>query len=517
MNLQGRDEMMADSYWGEDYPVLTESLRLHHDGCFDQALALYLWLDARHGDNADLKFNIGACQQQRHHYSQAIRYLRAALALDPSLIAAQASLGEVLREQKRLPESEAAFRQVLELDADNLDAPIQLASVLKAQLRFDEAMTVIRRLLDRQPDCTEALLLLGTLHYEKGGIEPAIELFRQVLALEPDWAQAHFNLSQCLLLRGRFAEGWREHEWRGRTDALAAQERTFAAPLWQGESLAGKSILLHAEQGLGDTLQFVRYIPLLKANGAQVILECQPPLVRLLANQFQADRVVARGEALPLSDFHTPLMRLPYMLGTELDSIPTPPGYLASLEPAPGRLDLTALGVPATLPRIGVCWAGNAEHSNDANRSLRLGLLEPVLHACRGQAAIVSLQFGSRAMERQGYAWADAMFDAATLIGDFADTAAIVAQLDLVISVDTAVLHLAGTLGCPAWALLPYVPDSRWLMQRTDSPWYPSLRLFRQAAPGDWSNTLAELGEQLALWSRTEGRQAARQRGQARH
>lgn len=509
--------MMAGGDWGEDFPVLTESLRLHRDGQFDQALALYLWLDARHGDSADLKFNIGACQQQRRHYSQAVRHLRAALAIDPTLIAAHAALGEVLREQKRLPEAEAAFREVLALDADQPDALGHLASVLKAQGRFDEATSIIYRLLDQQPDSTEALLLLGTLHYEKGQIEAAIDRFRQAIALEPGWAQAHFNLSQCLLLQGEFTEGWREHEWRGRTDALAGQERRFAAPLWQGEALAGKTLLLHAEQGLGDTLQFVRYLPLLKAEGARLILECQTPLVRLLAEQFPAERVVARGEPLPESDFHTPLMRLPHMLGTELANIPAPLGYLNLQAPAPCRLDLTALGIPAAMPRIGVCWAGNAEHSNDANRSLRLGLLEPVLRGCQGQAAIVSLQFGSRAMERQGYAWADAMFDAATLIDDFADTAAIIAQLDLVISVDTAVLHLAGALGCPAWGLLPYVPDSRWLMLRADSPWYSSMRLFRQSAPGDWRGALSALGEQLARWSRDEGRQAARQRGQELH
>lgn len=517
MHLQGRHETMANGYWGEDYPVLTESLRLHHDGQFDQALSLYLWLDARHGDNPDLKFNIGACQQQRRHYSQAVRYLRAALTIDPTLVAAHTALGEVLREQKRLPEAEAAFRQVLELDADHRDAQCQLASVLKAQLRFDEAMVLMQRLLAKQPDFTEALLLLGTLHYEKGEIGVALGLFRQALALEPDWAQAHFNLSQCLLLQGEFAEGWREHEWRGRTDALAAQERRFDAPLWQGEILAGKTILLHAEQGLGDTLQFVRYLPLLKADGATVILECQPPLVRLLAQRLQVDRVVARGEPLPTSDFHTPLMRLPYMLGTGLANIPAPRGYLKPPAPTPERLDLTARGVAATLPRIGVCWAGNAEHSNDANRSLRLGLLEPVLRACQGQAACVSLQFGPRATERRSYGWADALFDTAPLIEDFADTAALIAQLDLVISVDTAVLHLAGAVGCPAWGLLPHVPDSRWLMQRTDSPWYSSMRLFRQTAPGDWHATLAGLCEQLALWCRDEGLQAARPRGRGGH
>ncbi len=501
--------------WGDDLPVLTESLRLHHDGETEQALALYLWLDARHSDNSDLKFNIGECYRQRRHFSQAVRALRAALALNPELIAAHESLGEVLRDQQRLPESEASFRRILELDATHLGAFGQLASVLKAQGRYDEAMVVIGRALEIKPDFTEALLLLGTLYYEKGDIETAVTLFRRSVALEPEWPQAHFNLSQCLLLQGVFAEGWHEYEWRGQTSALMAQVRNFAAPQWSGEPLTGKTILLFAEQGLGDTLQYARYIPLLMAAGATVILECQPQLVRLMALLTNADRIVARGEALPPFDVQTSLMRLPYVMGTDLTTIPPSPRFHSAGEG--WGPSLTLQGVAPELPRIGICWAGNPEHSNDANRSLSLGFFEQMLHRCTGRASLVSLQFGARAMERYSYRWADGFFDAALLIEDFADTAEVIEQLDLVISVDTAVLHLAGVLGGTVWGLLPFVPDSRWLLERSDSPWYPSMRLFRQTEQGKWGGVLKEVEEQLLNWVSGEGITAAGKRKGERH
>jgi hypothetical protein len=499
----------SSTQWGADFPVLTESLRLHHAGQLDQALALYLWLESRHADSPDLKFNIGVCHQQRRHFSQAIRALRAALAIDSTLIAAHESLGEVLREQNRLTESEAAFRHVLELDAEHLDALNQLASVLKAQMRFDEAIVVIEQALAKNPDFIEALLLLGTLRYEKGEIDAAVGLFRQTLNLEPSWAQAHFNLSQCLLLQGHFKEGWQEHEWRGLTEALSARKRDFAAPLWQGEPLVGKTILLYAEQGLGDTLQFVRYAPLLQARGARVIVECQPLLVRLIAAMPQVAQVGIQGEDFSSFDFHSSLMRLPFILGTELANIPFPLGYLKApgLSQKHGQLNLTGLGLSEKLPRIGICWGGNAEHSNDGNRSLRLGLFEPLLLGCKGRANFVSLQVGPRAMERHSYAWADELFDATVKIDDFADTAVVIEQLDLVISVDTSVLHLAGTLGRPVWGLLPFVPDSRWLMHRIDSPWYASLQLFRQSEPGDWTSVLVRVGRQLERWFSDEWEQ----------
>lgn len=483
-------------------PVLTEALRLHHADSLEEALALYLWLDARHPDSADLKFNIGACHYRRRHLSQAVRNLRAALELNPRLASALELLGEVLREQERLPEAEAIFRTLLSLDADNLMAMWQLASVLKAQGRFDDAIVVIRQSLSIKPDAPQALLLLGTLHYEKGEIDAAVGLFRQSLALTAEQPQAHFNLSQCLLLQGHFKEGWEEHEWRGGTNAQQALERGFQAPPWRGEPLTGKTILLHAEQGLGDTLQFIRYVPLLKASGAKVVVECQPLLLRLLEAMPGIDALVAHGLPLPRFDYYAPLMGLPFLFGTNVSSIPAPAAYLHA--PATDCVELVELD--DRRPKIGLCWAGNPGHSNDANRSIRLGMFETLVRSLRDRVQFVSLQAGPRGTERNSYLWADTMIDAGARVIDFADTACVLEQLDLVISVDTSVLHLAGAMGRPVWGLLPFVPDSRWLMHREDSPWYPSMRLYRQPALGDWKSVMDTLADALAYWLDTAER-----------
>ena len=484
--------------WGADFEVLTEALRLHHESRLDEALALYLWLEARHGDSANLKFNIGVCYQQRRHLSMAVKAFRGAIELNSELIIAHESLGEVLRDQGRLPEAEASFRRVLEIDVVNLGALRLLSSVLKAQGRYDDAVEVIKRALSLKPDLVPALVLLGTLSYEKGEIEAAVGIFRQALLLDSEQAQAHFNLSQCLLLQGKFSEGWREHEWRCGTEALSALERGFNVPQWHGEPLSGKTILLHAEQGLGDTIQFVRYAPLLKAKGARVIVECQTLLLRLLDGMLGVDLFVAKGQPLPAFDYHVPLLGLPHCFGTELATIPAPQTYLRP--PKIGQLDLNMLGVSAKRPRIGLCWAGNPEHSNDANRSVRLALFESLVRAYKDKFVFVSLQIGPRSAERSSYLWADCMFDAAPHVTDFADSAEIMSQLDLVIGVDTSVIHLAGAMGCPVWVLLPFVPDSRWLMQRIDSPWYPSMRLFRQSAIDNWDSVFTEMGVAIAQW-----------------
>lgn len=481
----------AATRWGEDMDILNAALDLHHAGDLERALALYLWLEVRHPGSAELKFNIGVCHQGRQHWSQAVRNLRAALALQPGLVMAHEVLGEVLRKQDRLPEAEAAFREALALDGGNPALMLHLASAQKAQGQFDAAIESVQQALSVNPKAAQAWLLLGSLNYEQGDIDAAVKGFRQSIRLDPEQAQTHFNLSQCLLLQGHFREGWAEHEWRGETVAQQALNRGFKAPQWRGEPLTGKTILLHAEQGLGDTLQFVRYVTLLKASGAKVIVECQRPLVRLLKTMDGIDAVIARDDPLPLFDYYAPLMGLPFLFRTELASIPAPVCYLHAPAGAGPMLPGDAR------PKVGLCWAGNPEHSNDANRSIRLGLFEPMVRNLRDRVQFVSLQAGPRGAERNSYLWADAMFDAGAIVTDFADTASVLEQLDLLISVDTSVLHLAGAMGCPAWGLLPFVPDSRWLLQREDSPWYPSIRLFRQTTPGDWATILAQLNESL--------------------
>ena len=484
--------------WGEDMDVLMQALEHHHAGSLEHALALYMWLAERHPDNADLHFNLGVCHQDRRHLSQAVREYRIAIALNPGLVSAHENLAAVLRDQGRLPESAACYRQALVLDADNIEALDGLSSTLKAMRRYDEAIEAVQLSLKIRPDKVRPLILLGTLYYEKGDIVQATALFRQALVVDPEQAQAHFNLSQCLLLDGNFSEGWREHEWRRGIGERQGPDRTFTMPLWQGEPLPGKTILLHVEQGLGDSIQFVRYAALFHAMGARVVMECQPQLARLFSSIKDIDQLIIQGNPLPPCDCHAPLLSLPHLFGTDLTNLPAQMPYIELS--AAERLDLGTLGVLRGTLRVGVVWSGNPNHSNDLNRSVRFGLFEKMIRDHSSQVDFISLQVGDRRNERGSYLWADHMLDLSPYLNDFADTAHALEQMDLLISVDTSVAHLAGALARPVWLLLPFVPDSRWLLERNDTPWYPSIRIFRQPSNGEWEGVFEHVYQSFVTW-----------------
>ena len=312
----------------------------------------------------------------------------------------------------------------------------------------------------------------------RGALAPAMAAYRRAIALRPDYAEAHNALGQAHLLSGDFAPGWRHCEWRW-PDACPPQPLTV--PLWRGEDIAGKTVLLFHEQGLGDTVQFVRYVRPVAALGARVVLAVQPPLAALLRGLPEA-RVVTAGERLPAVDLQAPLLGVPRLLGTTLATIPAEVPYLRAAADRP-RPWLERLAGPGL--KVGVAWAGNPRHLKDSARSIPWEVFRAlvVLPGIR----VFSLQLGSNAPLGRG------MVDLAPLLGDFADTAAALERLDLCISADTAVAHLAGALGRPLWALLPFMPDWRWLLGRADSPWYPTARLFRQAGPGDWAGVIDQV------------------------
>ena len=294
--------------------------------------------------------------------------------------------------------------------------------------------------------------------------------------VDPDLAEAHWNLALALLATGDFERGWQEHEWRWRANVIGP-EQSFRQPLWLGaEDLTGKTILLHNEQGLGDALQFVRYAPQVRQRGARVVLRVQRPLLSLMAGLAGADHVIAEGDALPEFDYHCPLLSLPLAFGTHLQNIPAGIPYL---HPAADRLAKwqSILG-ERTAPRIGLAWSGNPAHKNDRNRSIALKQLLPLLSV--PGVRFVSLQRDLREDDAAVLGNLPALVSIGAQLDDFADTAAAISLLDLVITVDTAVAHLAGALGKPVWVLLPFAPDWRWLLKREDSPWYPTARLFRQ-------------------------------------
>ncbi|MBX3501613.1 MAG: tetratricopeptide repeat protein [Alphaproteobacteria bacterium] len=420
-------------------------------GRLEEALASHERSIALKPDNADAQYNRGAVLRALGRPEAALRSHDRALALRPGHARAHASRGNALRDLGRLDEALASYERALALLPDHADTWSDRGTALQGLLRLEESLA----------------------SYERA------------IALRPGHVDAHWNRATALLLAGDFARGWREFEWRWRT------QTTGRPGSWLGESsLAGRSILLRSEQGLGDTIQFARFAPDVMALGARVILSVQAPLRRLMASFDPEIEVVATSGTA--ADLDCPLMSLPLALGTTLDTIPAPPRYLAA-EP-----DLVAAW-RARLPsdarrRVGLAWSGNPSHRNDRNRSLPLAALAPLLDL---DAHFVSLQ--KDVPER----------DAATLarlnlmrvddeLRDFADTAGLIEALDLVISVDTSVAHLAGALGKPVWILLPFSPDWRWLTGREDSPWYPSARLFRQTTPGDWADVVRRLGAALA-------------------
>jgi hypothetical protein len=323
-------------------------------------------------------------------------------------------------------------------------------------------------------------------------MDEALTSYRKSIALKPDYALAHWSLAVNRLRFGDFKTGWAEGEWRWKCPGLPIIERKFGCPLWLGaEPIRGKTILLHSDQGLGDALQFCRYVPLVAAMGAHVILEVQSELRELVSGLDGVSTVVPRGEALPDFDLHCPLASLPLAFDTSVDTIPSTTPYVSVGDYAQAwKNRLTSV----RSPRVGLVWSGNPDHNNDRNRSIALETLLPLLDADVG---FVSLQKDARQADRAILDQRKEILDLGPELKSFVDTAAVVSHLDLVISVDTSVAHLAGALGRPVWILLPYVPDWRWLLHRTDSPWYPTARLFRQSETRDWRTVIQQVCTEL--------------------
>ncbi len=396
-----------------------------------------------------------------------MRYHQRAAELRPELPGVQSNLGAALLALGRADAALAPLRAAARLDPDNAEACNSLGGVLLA--------------LDQAPEA---------------GL-----WFRRAVGLHPQHTQARFGLALALLAQGRFQEGWQEYEVRWLDPGFIADERAFERPPWRGEEkVAGRTILLHAEQGLGDTLQFVRYAPLLRARGARVVLQVQPPLMALLADL--ADLVIARDAEPPQFDLHCPLLSLPRAFATELHSIPACVPYLR-VPPAHLALWSARLGERRRL-RIGIAVSGDPDHPEDAQRSIPAAML---LGAFAGiDAELHVLQKSIRASDAQALA---GLHVHDPLIGDFRDSAALAALMDVVVTVDTATAHLAGALGVPVWVLVQYGADFRWLRERTDSPWYPSAKLFRQREYGNWDSPLQAVNVAAGALPRTSTRGSA--------
>jgi tetratricopeptide (TPR) repeat protein len=418
---------------------------------------------------------------------------RAALALKPGTAEALQCLGHALFDQRRPEEAVAAYREALRLKPSLADIQNNLAMALREADQPDEAERWFRAAARREPRDVTLRGNLASLLRMEGRLEAAEIIYREALRLDPDDAVQRYNLGILLLLAGRLAEGWAEYEYR--FQARATPGRSFPQPLWSGEPLAGRTLLVHAEQGFGDTIQFCRYLPLLAKTG-RVVLEAQGRLLRLLSSLPGDIQLVRAGETLPAFDLHCPLLGLPARCGTTLDTIPADVPYLHAEDTLVARWR-ERLGPEGF--KVGICWQGNPGYAADRSRSIALEHFRPLADV--PGVRLISLQ-KTNGVEQLGRLAAELRIET---LGDaldagpdgFVDTAAIMQSLDLVITSDTAIPHLAGALGRPVWMALAKTPDWRWLLDRPDCPWYPTMRLFRQGTRGDWPGVFAEIAGAL--------------------
>ena len=448
--------------------------------------------------HAPTQYNLGNALLAAGQHAEAEACFRAALALDPSHCGALNNLGNAVRALGRAAEAADCYREVVARRPDYAGTHNNLGSALLALHRPAEAAACFVEALRLQPDYGEACNNLGGAMLAMDRPEQAVQLFRRAVAMDDTMAQARFGESLALLALGRFREGWEKYESRWLDPRFREGTRSYDMPLWlnrPGEDIAGKVVLLHAEQGLGDTIHFVRYAPMLRRLGARVVLEVQAPLVVLLRGM--ADEVIAEGAALPAHDMHCPLLSLPLAFRTEAASIPAPIPYIQA-DRSRRHAWQQALG-PPTRRRVGIAFSGSPDHPEDALRSIPAGLLLPLLAQPGIEVHVV--QKDIRPADTGALRMAQGVRIYGERLTDFAETAALLTQMDLVLTVDTSLAHLAGAMGLPVWLLLQYSADFRWLRGRQDSPWYPTARLFRQTAPGRWEPVLARVADALREWT----------------
>jgi tetratricopeptide (TPR) repeat protein len=446
-------------------------------------------------DSHETHSNLGNALVSHGRPDEAAICFREALRLCPDSYEAHSNLAAVLQSQGRLDEAVASFQAALRLRPDFAQAHFYLGNALQLQWRLDEAMRCFRESLRLQPEYAEAYNNLGNILKELGRPDEAVAAFSEALRLRPDFPEAHFHLGLTLLLIGRFEQGWAEYE--GRRRCLGFKDRAFRRPLWDGAPLGGQPILLYAEQGLGDTLQFVRYASLVQERGGHVVLECPPPLVPLLATCPGINRLVAHGSELPEFAAQASLLSLPGTLGTTLGTIPARVPYLHADPRRRHRWQQELQGASAF--NVGIAWQGNPQHPHDRIRSVPLEQFAPLAQVTGVRLVRLQRGPGSDQLSQLNGGWA--VLDPGKWPEDPAEaweeTAALMSALDLVVTVDTALAHLAGAMAVPVWIALPRIPDWRWLLNREDSPWYPTMRLFRQECPGDWYEVFARIAEAL--------------------
>lgn len=520
---------------------------LLEEGRLVEAVAAYLQAIDTAPAHPDIRTNLGVALARLGRHDEAVGSFHAAATLQPFAALAQVNLGQALAEAGHQAKATDSFRRALTLDPARLGTYLSLAQSLRVQDRHEETVESYRNWLalasPGAPERAGVFNNLGNALRRAGHIEEAIASFQRGLLIKPEWADlntnlgyaslqqrkldnaeqsfrtavrldpdhvdAHVGLAMTLLTQGSLQEGFAEYEWRWRLPQLRPTVRTFEQPQWQGEPAGGQTLLIHAEQGFGDTLQFCRYAPLAAKRGFQVVLEVQAPLVRLLRRLPGLKAVIARGEPIPAFDLHCPMLSLPRIFDTRLETIPSEP-YL-TVDPTDAAIWKERLAASIglqqpmrTQPRkkhprmlnIGLVWAGNSyaaatrQRAVDRRRSMMPELLRPLFDIPNARFVSLQKEADTRPNDPR-------LIDLMDRVSDFADTAALVANLDIVVTVDTAVAHLAASLGCPVWLLDRFDACWRWPGDRQDSPWYPSIHIYRQRQAGEWTSTLIEVDRDL--------------------
>ncbi len=493
-------DLAASIQFHEGTELLRRGQFIDAEGCLREAIRF-------RPDYADALNNLGTAIWRQGRLLEAEDYYRRALQLNPNDFAILNNLGNILWDQRRLEEASQHYTRALQLQPDSSATRMNLGVLLSDLGRYDEAIACIQESLRLRPDSHEALDNLGSTLARQGKWDAALDLYEQALRLKPDYPEAHRNRSFAWLAQGDFERGWPEYEWR----LKCRKHRGMAVrrPRWNGDHLAGKTILLHGEQGLGDSLQFIRFAALVKRfGGPQVLFYSPAPLARLIGSCPGVDGVVTDGYDVPDFDVHAPLMSLPAILGTTLATLPKTVPYLSAdrgtiekWRPIVDKALVRDDGCQAPRLRIGIAWQGNPLNRVDRWRSYPLAHLAPL--AGVPGVALMSLQRGDGTDQLQELA---GRFSVADLNGDrqsvdddrdFLDTAAVMSQLDLVVTPETAVAHLAGSLGVPVWVALSHISDWRWELERDRSPWYPTMRLFRQSTARNWDEVFRQMANAL--------------------
>lgn len=467
---------------------------------FEQALDSYDRLLELEPEKLEAINNRGTILGELKRYDEALSNFDHVLSARPDDTNALLNRGNIFHELKRYDNALVSYDRAITVCPEHADALYNRGNVLHELKRFNEALESYDRALCLRANFSNALHNRGTTLKELKHFDEALASYACALSLQPDEVEVHWSEALLRLLRGDYRRGWEKYEWRWKRESMALERRNFEQPLWLGnEDISDKTVLLHSEQGFGDTIQFCRYVPVIAARCAHVILEVPKPLVALMGSLDGRIQIVAKGNPLPDFDYHCPLLSLPLACGTVLKTIPARSPYL---NPPPQSLQKwkTRLG-PRRRPTIGLAWSGNETHKNDHNRSCGLGSFLPLLDL---DATFVSVQKDVRSNDLAILNERHDICHYGQDLEDFCDTAALISHLDLVISVDTSIAHLAGALGKPVWVLLTYIPDWRWLLDRNDSPWYPTARLFRQDETRTWDKVILQIRNAASAFVRSE-------------